>query len=169
MLKFVNVFQLILLDQTDFYAFKIASSLSSLFFSSARDKEKTKQEPGLNKSSRRTRPVALHIQHWSGQRHNLRNQRFLCGSASPWAITASDVNDTEMHSPSPIFRLTRWSSNWAWNIYETVMKGRNPRNLLFTAHVLYSLFMSNSFKFRPSVGWSGSEVTSPQQPEILQI
>lgn len=139
MLKFVNVFQLILLDQTDFYAFKIASSLSSLFFSSARDKEKTKQEPGLNKSSRRMRPVALHIQHWSGQRHDLRNQRFLCGFASPWAITASDVNDTEMHSPSPIFRLTRWSSNWAWNIYERQSWRAETPEIYYLLHMSFIL------------------------------
>lgn len=170
-IHFINaeLFQLTLLDQTDFYAFKIASPLSSLFFNSSRDKEKTKWETELIKSSHRMCPVALQIQHWSGQHHHLRNRGFVSGSASPWAITASDMNDTEMHLPSLIFWLTRWSSNWGWNIYERESWGAENPEMYYLLHVLYSLFMGNSFKFCPSVGWSGSEVTSPKQPELLQI
>lgn len=55
------------------------------------------------------------------------------------------------------------------HLWEKVKKGRKPRNVLFTAHVLYCLFMGNSFKFCSSVGWSRSEVTSLKQPVLLQI
>lgn len=55
------------------------------------------------------------------------------------------------------------------HLWERVMKGRKPRNVLFTAHVLYSLFMGNSFEFCSSLGPSGSEVTSPKQPVLLHI
>lgn len=77
-------------------------------------------------------------------------------------------------------KCTCWVWSFGWHseaairlsleyLWERVMNGRKHRNILFTAHVLYSLFMDNSFKFCPSVGWSGSEVTSLKHPELLQI
>lgn len=70
-----------------------------------------------------------------------------------------------------------WSSGWhgeaaikpSLKYLLRVMKGIKPRNVLFTAHVLSSLFMGNSFQLCPSVGCSGSEVMPLKQPELLQI
>lgn len=65
----------------------------------------------LTKSSHRMSLEAFQMWLWWGQCHALRNQGFVCASVSPWAITASDVNDTKMHLLSLVFWLTQWSSN----------------------------------------------------------
>lgn len=124
----------------------------------------------MTKESHKTCPVAFPVRVWWGQHHSLRNQGSVCGSAFPWASAASDGNDTEMHLPGLIFWLTRLSSHQTEpEIFIRVMKGIKPRNVLFTAHVLSSLFMGNSFQLCPSVGCSGSEVMPLKQPELLQI
>lgn len=170
---FINaeMLQLTLWDQTDFYEYKIASPLSYLFFSSAREKKINKM--GAVSDQEQSQNVSWGISNMALVRtmSSLRNQGLGCASASPWAVNSLTCERHWNALAQTVFLAdtVKQQSDWGWNIYERVIKGRKPRNVLFTAHVLYSLFMGNSFEFCSSVGWKGSEVTSLQQPMLLQI
>lgn len=140
--------------------------LSPIYISVLQEIKKwTKWELYLTRSCHRMCLEALWL--WWGQCHALRNHGFVCASASPWAIKSFRC---ERHwnalAQSVFFGWhSEAASKWGWNIYERESwKGRKPRNVLFTAHVLYYLFLGNSFEFCSSVGWSGSEVTPLKQP-----